>query len=681
MRAALPAVKRSNEFIRLAGGLDNETPSALIKPGFLKESQNFEEDSSGGYQSITGYERFSGKAAPSSAFFSMLNYTVAGTVAIGNTITGATSGATARVLAITATSFVVTKVTGTWATESTTTGGASIIGPAINGAASNKITAQYMALAADAYRTDIAAVPGAGSILGVWYYKGIVYAFRNTATTGVGMYKSSGSGWVAVDLGNELYFTNANLFVNDGDTVTQGAVSAVVLRVVVQTGTLASGTNTGRLIIGAPTGGAFAAGAATSTGSGALTLVGASAAITIPNQGGRFEFVDANFTGALDTLRMYGCDGVNRGFEFDGTVFVPINTGNPLDSPGHVYEHANHLFFSFGASAQHSGIGDPYNWSTIAGAGEIACSDTVTGFMGQPGSQTAQALSIYCRNSFYIVYGSSAANWQLTKYSDSAGGLPYTIQKIWRTIALDDRGLTTLQTAQEYGNFLESTISILYKSWLALKRAIVTDSHVARDKQQYRLFFSDGSGAYITMRQGESSMMPVLFPNAVKCSCSHEVYNGGVEVMFFGSTNGFVYQMERGTSFDGANIEAFFTLAYNHNKAYRILKRYRRINLELEGSGFSEFSFLYYLSYLSNESAQPSATAIANNLSVATYDSGLFYDSGAWFYDGNPLINQSMPLSGTGDNISIKIQINANYLVPLKFNSAFIEYSPLRMLR
>ena len=30
---------------------------------------------------------------------------------------------------------------------------------------------------------------------------------------------------------------------------------------------------------------------------------------------------------------MYGVDGVNNGFEFDGTVFVKINTGMATDAP------------------------------------------------------------------------------------------------------------------------------------------------------------------------------------------------------------------------------------------------------------------------------------------------------------------------------------------------------------
>ena len=50
---------------------------------------------------------------------------------------------------------------------------------------------------------------------------------------------------------------------NDGDTLTQGGVTATIRRVVVETGTLVSGVNTGRLIITAPGGGNFAAGAAT----------------------------------------------------------------------------------------------------------------------------------------------------------------------------------------------------------------------------------------------------------------------------------------------------------------------------------------------------------------------------------------------------------------------------------
>src|SRR5207253_7835333 len=130
-----------------------------------------------------------------------------------------------------------------------------------------------LAAAADIYRADIGPVPGTGPVRGVWMYLGALYTWRDNGAACV-MYKATPAGWVAVPLGEEIIFTNANTSVQEGAVLTQasGAQTALIARVVLETGSLASGTNTGRLILKNRTGTGFAAGAATTTGTGAGTL-------------------------------------------------------------------------------------------------------------------------------------------------------------------------------------------------------------------------------------------------------------------------------------------------------------------------------------------------------------------------------------------------------------------------
>jgi hypothetical protein len=132
-----------------------------------------------------------------------------------------------------ATSVVLTKITGTFSTGNIKVGGVvvgTVLGAQVqDGAATALLHAQYRNLAADVYRALIAAIPGSGNILGVWLYNDVVYAFRNDAGgTKAVMYKSTASGWSAVTLGEEISFTNANASVGDGDTLTQGAVTATI---------------------------------------------------------------------------------------------------------------------------------------------------------------------------------------------------------------------------------------------------------------------------------------------------------------------------------------------------------------------------------------------------------------------------------------------------------------------
>lgn len=681
MNITLPASRIQQDFVPFKGGLDVVSPPVTIPSGFVRRSYNFEEDINGGYVSLTGYERFDGRASPSSAEYALLPYSTAGTVAVGNIITGAISGASATVIAVVAEHFVITKITGTFQAESTSTLGAVITGSQlISGEVDAKTNAQYKSLAANSYRSSIQAVPGSGNILGVWYYKGVVYAFRNNSNaTAVDMYKSTTGGWSKVSLGYEVYFdTGSGTEPLEGSTITKGVVSGVLKRIVIESGTFGAGTAAGRLIFSSITNTPFTAGAFTGGITANCVL---QSAITIPNINGRFEFVNANFTGSDSTLRMYGCDGKNRGFEFDGTTFVPINTGigAALDKPTHVSEHQNHLFFSIGSSAYNSAIGNPLNWTSILGASELTFSDTVTGFKTQPGSETTAAIAIYCRNKTYILYGTSAASWHQVKINDEGGAIPYSIQIIGQTFVMDDRGVTTLASTQQFGNFAESTISKRIKTYLTSNKNNLSDSHVSREKQQYRLFYNDGAALYFTLDANNSSVMTQTLVNPVLCSCSVESYTGVGELIFFGSTNGFIYQMERGTSFDGVAIESYIETVYNHSGTYRNLKKYRRMTLEILGTGYAEWNVGYWLNDGDYSHAQPDYIPYAENITGA-----YFWDEFIWdlfYWDGVYQTSYTIPIEGDSDNLSVRVLLNSDYNAPIKISGAFIEYSTLRMRR
>jgi hypothetical protein len=681
---AIQAVPVTTEFLAFNGGLDTVTPPLAVPPGFAKLAQNFEQDVNGAYTRIRGYERFSGKAKPSDATYAVLTASLSGTPVLYETITGGSSGATGKYLTSATGQIILTATSGTFTAESITgsTSGAlgSVTGPAItDGAATSLLQAQYRNAAADYYRSLIAAVTGSGDILGVFLYNDIVYAWRNNVgATAAALYKSSVTGWTAVSLNEEIYFTNANTSVGDGDTLTQGGVTATVARLVLQTGSLASGVNTGKLIISGRAGGNFAGGAATSTGGGTLTLTAVQTAITfLPS--GRFETVQYNFTGSTNTKRVYGCDRVNRAWEFDGTTLVPIDTGMTVDVPSHITAHKYQLFLSFYGSVQHSVPGLPYQWSAIVGASEIALGDDVTGFMVQPGGASEAALAIFTRNNIATLYGSGVSNWQLIPTDQEAGAIAYTIQRLGPTLMMDDRGLTSLQATQAYGNFQSATLSKLIHSWLKDKRTLAQASCVARDKNQYRLFFSDNSALYVTMDNGQVvGMMPMLLVDEVTTIWSGEMLDGS-EAIFFGSSDGNVYQMEKGTSFDGDAIEAYVYLHFHHSKTPRQRKRYRKASFEVAGEGYAEFNFSYELGYATSLIEQPGTTTVTAALSPSfgTADSG----SRSFQWDGAQLLPAEVEMTGTAENVSIHVGSNSDYFEPLKISGAILHYSMRRALR
>jgi hypothetical protein len=681
----LPKVAVKTYFTPFEGGLDTETPRIAVKPGRVRASQNVYQGPNGGYMVMGGYERYSGKAAPSAATYSTLPVTLAAAVVVGDVVTDNTAAAYGTVIAITTTHLVLTLVTGVFAVGNIKIG-AAVVGTCsaaqtAGNATTKRLDAQYTNLAADVYRSAIAAVPGSGALRGIWYYKGTWYAVRN-AVDGLSeaMYKSSALGWAAVALGMELNFTSGGTYeIKAGDTITGsvGGATAVITKVAVQDGTWAGGDCVGKLIFATKTGNFQAENLNVGANMNVATIAGNAAAITFANPNGKFEFRNANFTGSQDTSKIYGCDGANRGFEFDGTTFVPIETGMST-YPTHVYEHKYQLFFSFLGSAQHSAPGLPYVWSPIYGEDEIGMGDRITGFVSQPGSETASTLSIFNRNSIGMLYGSTTADWNLALYKKEAGAIEWTAQFIGNTFMLDDRGITKLTTSQGYGNFSDATVSVNFQSWLETKKQQVSCSFVSSDKNLYGIFFNDKTGIFCTVKGGEIvAAMPVIFPAKVTCICATEDTSGN-EIIMFGDENGFVHQMFSGTSFDGAEIEWSLDLVYDHINSPTVAKRFRKGIFEIQGDGYAEFNFSYSLGYGSADIAQPASQMGEMILSSENWDA-FTWDAFTW--DGVNLSPMSFDMSGTATNISLRLQGRSDYNSPLKFSGALLQYSPTKETR
>lgn len=673
----LATPKVNYDLIRLGGGLDQVTPTLSLPPGVARRAANFECSITGGYTRIAGYERFDGRPSPSAATYNILVCTFTGTVTVGQTVTGSISAATGRVIAVTVASVVITRETGTFVVNDVLNNGAGNVATitAVQGVSADGLTdATYQNLAADNYRADITAVPGTGSILGVAYYNGVCYAWRLTS-----MYKATAGGWVAVTLGKELSFSTGTAAIVDGNTVT-GATSGatgVVARVVLQSGTFASGNAAGRLILSSSTG-VFTSGENLTVAAAVKAIAGGAATQITLTTGGRYETVVANFGGGTANYKLYGCDGVNRAFEFDGTTFVPIATGMAVDTPNHITFHKQHLFLSFGASVQFSGLGYPYQWTPLLGAGEIAMNGGVTNLLVLPGDQSSGALAIYTRSDTSVLYGTSSANFSLSTFNSGTGAIAYTAQNMDQAYVLDDRGIISLGTSLNFGNFVPASLTMNIPKFIEQHRGLAVGSTVNRDKGQYRVFFSDGTGLYMTILNGQVlGSMPIQFAHNINCSVDSEAPSGGT-VQFFGSTNGFVYQMDLGTSFDGDFIPANINLVYNSTKSPRILKRYRKAAVELSGDSYAEIQFGYDLGYRTAALTQPDDASYQNDLRSSYWDD-MSWDNFVW--DGSDISPSEIEVTGTAENMAIRVSTNSDLFEPFTVNNIIVHYTLRRGLR
>lgn len=646
------------EYFPFQGGLDLLTPPIHIPPGKCSDAQNYEPQISGGYRRIDGFERFDGRDSPSSAAYWLLPLNISGSISVSDTLTGVTSGATLKVLSIVGTNIIGSRLTGAFLSGESITDGGPVIGTATGtanqgGAATASDDVDYVLLAANDKRADILKVPGSGRIRGVWVYKDVVYAFRdNVGGTACAIYKSTGSGWSLVTLGRELQYTTGTAAVIEGQTLT-GATSGatgVVTRVLLRAGTYGTSDAVGTFVFSSITGTFQNAENLQVGGVTKAVASGADSAITLL-PGGRFEFCNYNFTGSTSTERMYGVDGVNKAFEFDGTIFVPIRTGMTTDTPSHLIAYKEYLFLSFLGSIQLSGLGNPYSWSPVLGAAEIATGDTITGFLPQGGDTLGSALAIFTKGRTHVLYGSSAADFKLTVSNWDIGCAAYTIQFIGNgTFGLTARGIQQMITTLQYGDFDYASVSHLIQPLITAKRGLESASTTLKTKNQYRIYFTDGTGLAVGLT-GEkiNGILPLNYGIPVRCICTATL-STGEEVTYFGSDDGYIYRDNVGTSFDGNPIEAWIRLVFNHTKSPRLRKRYRRAVLELIVEKYSQVNTSYDLGYGSYQ-VQPSGLTINALIGGGGYWDQITWDKYTW--DAQQVLDPTIPIDGTEKNISI----------------------------
>ncbi len=680
----LITVKTIEEYVRLSGGLDQISPAITIQPGSAITAHNYEPSTVGGYERIDGFEIYSGQPSPSAGTYFYCTVSAIGATIVGDTITGATSGATGKVVVASTGVLAITKVTGVFnsATEDFTVGavvqGAMTSIPLSRGQPAGVDDATTLNLVADDYRADIAAPTGTGAIRGLALLRGVLYSFVDKDATNGYIYKATASGWSVIPMYYTLSFTAGNLLVADGTTVTQlvSGATGVVKRHVLDSGAYSGGTGVGRFILTSITGTFNATDALQTSG---VTRATASSLLTqiAILKGGRYETVQYNFAGSTDTIRLYGCDGVNQGFEFDGDVYIPINTGMTTDTPLHVVAHKKMLHFTFRASVQSSSIGFPYQWSAVTGASEIGMGEDVSGMLSQPGD----VLAIATRNSTKQLQGASVATFFLDDLAPEVGAIPYSMQNMGVAFWFDDRGVIQITRTPSYGNFENATVSRKVQPLIDAMRVVLVASTVYKTRNQIRFYGSAGTGIIMTQVDGQNGpeyqFSEFTYPVNVSCAVSGEDANGK-DVVFFGSDNGKVYQADRGSSFDGAEIEAFVRLAFNHSKSPSTIKRYRKAILEFSATAYSSIRMHPDFSYGSSEVSQHLVQ------STAIQGSGGVWDVDNWegfYWDSTLIASPEIQIDGSGTNIGLVFYSKSDIDLGHTIQGVTIHYTPRRLQR
>lgn len=222
----------------------------------------------------------------------------------------------------------------------------------------------------------------------------------------------------------------------------------------------------------------------------------------------RYQFISANFYGDLTYDSIYGVNGVDRAFSYNGDFFYKIHTQPEAakDKPRHVEFYHTHLALGYAEGrVDVSVVGEPYNFSGTDGASSWAIGDSVTGLLNLSGTM----LAIFCRKSIHALAGTTVDNFSTQVLSPKIGAVEYTVTDMGFPVYANAYGIYTLSQTNQYGDYLGTPMSQDVSPWLRprLVRKITSPREVVvawpvRAKNQYKLAFGDGYTLTMTMNNG-----------------------------------------------------------------------------------------------------------------------------------------------------------------------------------
>lgn len=242
--------------------------------------------------------------------------------------------------------------------------------------------------------------------------------------------------------------------------------------------------------------------------------------------GTRYVWDNYNFFGQQDTKSAYGATGNSRAFW--AKAYVPPLTeppqvwvdspptyipdyfryvwGNILtdpvmekDKPKYVAFHGNRLALAHApGSVVMSVVGEPYNFSGVLGAIEVATGDYIAGLLEAAGD----SLIVLNKNAIRRITGTTDSTIQLQTIAANSGAFDYTGALVAGSVVFTGpSGITTVEQAQEYGDFLGTRTSVkvtnvlvpkLVADWTTTQTGGVAMAMSVRSKNQYRLWLNDG---------------------------------------------------------------------------------------------------------------------------------------------------------------------------------------------
>ena len=405
---------------------------------------------------------------------------------------------------------------------------------------------------------------------------------------------------------------------------------------------------------------------------------------TAANLGDKVRFARFNFDG---NDKIYFVDGVNYPCVYNDTSETLTYLTGPLDIQGarHVEIFKNTIFVSKGSNLVFSVPYDETDYTTGNGGGIINVGFDIVGLI-----VFRDQLIIFGRNEIIRLVGSSSSDFRILPIANLGCSNEDTIQEVGGDIMyMSADGVRLLSATERIGDFglevASAQIDPEFKTFLQNNETY--NSVVIRGKAQYRIFsysplltskFSKGLLATKFSDQGAQRIEWATLAG-FKVYSADSVYYENNEYIIFANEDGYIYEMEEGSSLDGGDIESIYQSPQIFIDDPKVRKTIYKASLHIDLIGVFEVDFnLKFDLYKSNtyNPIQPKTIVLSSS------DAGVFtYGSPQSVYGTATYASQldkvyDAVLVGSGNSFSFRIASKSTN-PSFKLDSIIFEYKSL----
>jgi hypothetical protein len=398
-------------------------------------------------------------------------------------------------------------------------------------------------------------------------------------------------------------------------------------------------------------------------------------------RGSKYQYVTHNFYAAANFDAIYGVSGAGPAFMYDGYAFTKILTGTPpeYEIPRHVITHQQRLFLGYG-SGQYmwSEPGEPLIFDALTGtSAEDGVGASIRGFMELNGD----ALAIFHQNGVAMIQGDVGLEPYPGVITADVGCVEYSAQSMGNYMYMSFRGAQNLRSTPAYGDFDHAQFSWDVWSWLSPRVQTsaffesanigLINSYPVRNKSQCRWCFADGAQLTATfLRAGEMPQFTIQnYTNASGDPLTWDVLTAGVESngrdRLFGATNdgtGHVYEIDRGYSFDGANIDAYATLVVMDQGSPQQYKEFTDMQVHGKATDYATFTTSRAVNYGEPDPAKRYRNRFGSLTAVPTGEER-YYSS-------------AIPIRNMGRNLVLRFDRSSNDQPPVTIQAISYNIVP-----